>query len=177
MQATSNTKASRLVKLDAHIYHDAPFLSTAIISFWPWLTFHAWLNSVSSVFCCVSWTSSHCGKAIVQNSCTLTISLQIRFFFQTKNIFLIIFSPQKWMLQFSSEVLHWGSSNINTLYPQNMFSWRNTKSFFFIDFTDTVFTLSVRTPQLLTIYVLTLEQVQFTTRCCVYKVLDEWQTV
>ena len=31
----------------------------------------------------------------------------------------------------------------------------------------TVFTLSIRTPQLLTIYVLKFEPVQFTTRCCV----------
>ena len=31
----------------------------------------------------------------------------------------------------------------------------------------TVFTLSIRTPQLLTIYVLTFEPVQFTTRWCV----------
>ena len=31
----------------------------------------------------------------------------------------------------------------------------------------TVFTLSIRTPQRLTIYVLKFEPVQFTTRCCV----------
>ena len=31
----------------------------------------------------------------------------------------------------------------------------------------TVFTISIRTPQLLTIYVLKFEPVQFTTRCCV----------
>ena len=31
----------------------------------------------------------------------------------------------------------------------------------------TVFTLSIRTPQLLTIYVLKFEPVQFPTRCCV----------
>ena len=41
----------------------------------------------------------------------------------------------------------------------------------------TVFTLSIRTPQLLTIYVLKFEPVQFTTRCFVKKMLDEWQTV
>ena len=32
---------------------------------------------------------------------------------------------------------------------------------------DTVFTLSIRTPQLLTIYALKFEPVQFTTQCCV----------
>ena len=32
---------------------------------------------------------------------------------------------------------------------------------------STVFSLSIRTPQLLTIYVLKFEPVQFTTRCCV----------
>ena len=41
----------------------------------------------------------------------------------------------------------------------------------------TVYTQSIRTPQLLTILVLKFEQVQLTTRCCVYKLLDEWQTV
>ena len=40
-------------------------------------------------------------------------------------------------------------------YPQPVL-WRNT-----------VFTLSIRTPQLLTIYVLKFEPVQFTARCCV----------
>ena len=34
-------------------------------------------------------------------------------------------------------------------------------------FWHTVFTLSIRTPQLLTIYVLKFKPVQFTTRCCV----------
>ena len=32
---------------------------------------------------------------------------------------------------------------------------------------STLFTLSIRTPQLLIIYVLKFEPVQFTTRCCV----------
>ena len=41
----------------------------------------------------------------------------------------------------------------------------------------TVFTLSIQTPQHLTILVLNFEQVQFTTRCCVLKLLDEWQIV
>ena len=41
----------------------------------------------------------------------------------------------------------------------------------------TVFTLSIQTPQLLTILVLKFEQKQFPTRCCVKKLLDEWQTV
>ena len=42
--------------------------------------------------------------------------------------------------------------------------------------TITVFTLSIWTPQLLTILVLKFEQVYFTARCCL-KLLDEWQTV
>ena len=45
------------------------------------------------------------------------------------------------------------------------------------DIQTTVFTLSIRTPQLLTILVRKFEQVQFTTRCCVQKLLSEWQTV
>ena len=42
---------------------------------------------------------------------------------------------------------------------------------------NTIFTLSIGTPQLLTILVLEFEQVQFTIRCFVSKLLDEWQTV
>ena len=40
-------------------------------------------------------------------------------------------------------------------YPQHIFLWRNK--------TNTVFTLSIRIPQLLTIYVLKFEPIQFTT--------------
>ena len=41
----------------------------------------------------------------------------------------------------------------------------------------TVFTLDIQTPQLLTMLVLKFEQELFTTQYCVYKLLDEWQTV
>ena len=57
--------------------------------------------------------------------------------------------------------------------PQHTFSWKNKKNIY-MDASliwsyelrvYTVFTVSIRTPQLLTTLVLKFEQVQFTTRC------------
>ena len=49
----------------------------------------------------------------------------------------------------------WHSKESNLLWEQ------------ILSLQSTIFTLSIRTPQLLTIYVLKFEPVQFTTRCCV----------
>ena len=61
------------------------------------------------------------------------------------------FAPKHSICGLSLESFHREDSNE---YPKDIFSC-------------TVFTLSIRTPELLTIYVLKFEPVQFTTRCCV----------
>ena len=60
-------------------------------------------------------------------------------------------------------------AKLATVLPENKFSMQDlTVSFYNVYHTQpTVFTLSIRTPQLLTIYVLKFEPVQFTTQCCV----------
>ena len=64
-----------------------------------------------------------------------------------------------------------GASSENCTRTEIWFLFRALCSIY-----DTVFTLSIWTPQVLTILVLKFEQVQFTSRC-VQKMLDECQTV
>ena len=66
----------------------------------------------------------------------------------------------------------------NIVY-QDRFSWSTWNCSYILKYRIylTVFTLSIQTPQLLTINVQKFEPVQFTTWCCVQKLLDEWQTV
>ena len=88
----------------------------------------------------------------------ILVPLFFRFLSLTQFIFYFygIFTEiQDWKQDFTRMIKFWGE---NIQIPQNI--WGSV-----IDIT--VFTLSIRTPQLLTIYVLKFEPVQFTTRCCV----------
>ena len=93
-----------------------------------------------------------------------------------QNVVCCNFSPSKKTLYKILNILKFSMKNNASSFAaqmlhSNMFSQKIVylKLLYFDNkhvIVTTVFTLSIRTPQLLTMYVLKFEPVQFTTRCC-----------